>query len=105
MGSWSSSRMMRALDVAVVVVSYKSAQLAVGCLRSLEQERSSSRAHIRAVVVDNDSGDYPAIAAAIAANGWEPWAKIVSAPSNGGFGYGNNFGARLACQEQMPDYL
>lgn len=78
--------------VGVVIVSYKSAALAVDCLRSVAVERTRSALQIRCVVIDNASGDGPPIAQAISTNGWGDWARVVIAPRNGGFAYGNNLG-------------
>jgi N-acetylglucosaminyl-diphospho-decaprenol L-rhamnosyltransferase len=61
---------MKVVDVAVAIVTYRSARLTIDCLRSISAERSMSVLDIRAIVVDNASGDAPAIAAAIAENGW-----------------------------------
>jgi GT2 family glycosyltransferase len=59
---------------------------------------------LRVIVVDNASGDAPAIADAIAREGWD-WVTLIVAPRNGGFAYGNNLGFARACQESTPDYL
>ena len=56
----------RALSVAVIIVTYRSAQLAIDTLRALSTERLDQGLMVRAVVVDNASGDYPAIAQAVA---------------------------------------
>jgi N-acetylglucosaminyl-diphospho-decaprenol L-rhamnosyltransferase len=93
------------LDVAVVIVSYKSAQLTIDCLRSIRADHSTTGLRIHAVVVDNASGDLPAIAEAIGKNGWSSWATCVLAPSNGGFAYGNNLGISHACAASTPDYI
>src|SRR5262245_15912308 len=52
---------MIGIDVAITIVTYQCAHLTIECLRSIECERLSSRIHMRAVVVDNASGDAPAI--------------------------------------------
>jgi N-acetylglucosaminyl-diphospho-decaprenol L-rhamnosyltransferase len=96
---------MAELTVAVVIVSYKSAELAIESLQSLNVERSAAELAIRAVVVDNASGDFPRIAGAVAANGWGSWVTVVLAPRNGGFAYGNNLGIRHALQGGAADYL
>lgn len=84
-------------QVAVVIVSYRSAPLTIACLASLATERAAARpANLCAVVVDNDSGDAVPVGEAIAAHGWTDWVKLVRAPKNGGFGYGNNLGAATA---------
>ena len=48
---------MSDIDVAVVIVSYKSAAVAVECLGSLNAERADPRQRLRVILVDNDSGD------------------------------------------------
>lgn len=96
---------MRTLDIAVVIVSYRSAELAVQCLRSLLAERSAPGLHIRAVVVDNASGDFAAISRAIELGGWSSWVTPMVAPRNGGFAYGCNFGMSRAFSVAVPDYV
>jgi N-acetylglucosaminyl-diphospho-decaprenol L-rhamnosyltransferase len=92
-------------DVAVVVVTYKSAQLTIDALRSVQAERTASRLRVRAVIVDNDSGDLPVIARAMEQHDWSPWLTLVSAPRNGGFAYGNNLGIAQAYADGIPDYI
>lgn len=96
---------MHELTVTVVIVSYRSAELTIECLRSVHAERSAAGPRIRAVVVDNDSGDHPAIAHAVNENGWASWVATVLAPRNGGFAYGNNLGIRDALQVGPTDYV
>ena len=96
---------MRELTVAVVIVSYRSAALTIECLRSLLAERSNGGLNIRAVVIDNASGDHPLIARAVAENDWGSWVTPVLAPRNGGFAYGNNLGIRHALQSGPVDYV
>ena len=96
---------MSDLDVAVIIVSYKSAALTIDCLRSLEPERSGPGLKIRVVVVDNASGDGPAVARAIEENGWSSWAALVVSEKNGGFAYGNNVGMQRAYADGLPDYV
>jgi N-acetylglucosaminyl-diphospho-decaprenol L-rhamnosyltransferase len=96
---------MKEIDVAVAIVSYKSAQLTIDCLGSIEAERSIGQTRIRVVVVDNASGDAPAIAEAIEKNSWLSWVTLVRAPRNGGFAYGNNLAFRVAQENGTPDYF
>jgi N-acetylglucosaminyl-diphospho-decaprenol L-rhamnosyltransferase len=93
------------VEVVVLIVSYKSAELAVACLRSVERERSTPGLCIRAIVIDNHSGDFPAIAGAITANGWLSWIELINAPKNGGFAYGNNLGIAQAYATGAPAYF
>src|SRR5271155_2916678 len=96
---------MSAIEVAIVIVSYKSAALTIECLRSIDAERSTPGIRIRTIVVDNASGDSPEIARSIAENSWSPWAILITAPRNGGFGYGNNLAFRHALDRGRTDYF
>ena len=96
---------MAKIDVAVVIVTYKCAPLTIESLQSVAAERSAAGFHIRAVVVDNASGDAPCIAEAIESNGWRTWVTLVIAPKNGGFAYGNNVGIARAYEDQVPSYV
>src|ERR1700730_13368471 len=82
-------------DVVVIIVSYKCAALTIESIRSVAMERSSSGLSIRAIIVDNASGDAPAIGDAVEAGGWSSWVTVHCAPFNGGFAYGNNLGMKL----------
>ena len=68
---------MNEIDVAIAIVSYRSAALTIDCLRSIEVERSTPGISIRVIVVDNASGDAPAIAEAIEKNSWSSWVTLV----------------------------
>jgi N-acetylglucosaminyl-diphospho-decaprenol L-rhamnosyltransferase len=91
--------------IAVVIVTYKSARLTIEGLRSLAAERIASGLDIRAFVVDNASGDLPAVAAAVQQERWSDWAFPILAPKNGGFAYGNNLGIVCAYEQGKPDYV
>ena len=65
---------MRSFDVAVVIVTYRTAELTIACLRSVQEERQASKEiTVRAVVVDNASGDAAVIRSALEAEGWQSW--------------------------------
>jgi len=97
---------MNPIDIAIVIVSYKSAQLAVECLASIEAERQASQGPaIRVVLVDNASGDLPHITEAVQQNAWTSWVTLVLAPRNGGFAYGNNLGIACAYAQGRPSYI
>jgi N-acetylglucosaminyl-diphospho-decaprenol L-rhamnosyltransferase len=93
------------LDVAVVIVTYKSAPLTIESLKTVASERFAAGLSIRVVVVDNASGDLPQIARAIEEHGWSSWVTAVAAPKNGGFAYGNNLGIERAFAEGAPAYV
>jgi N-acetylglucosaminyl-diphospho-decaprenol L-rhamnosyltransferase len=92
-------------DIAVIIVTYKSAQLTIESLRSLVAERSLPGLRIRAIVVDNASGDLPVIAQAVKDNNWSSWVTLVMSPQNGGFAYGNNLGIQQAYAAGSPSYV
>jgi N-acetylglucosaminyl-diphospho-decaprenol L-rhamnosyltransferase len=96
---------MKQINVAIAIVSYRSAELTISCLHSIEAERSTHGLSIRVVVVDNASGDAPAIAEAIEANAWSSWVTLFLAPRNGGFAYGNNLAFRMARDDGPLDYF
>jgi N-acetylglucosaminyl-diphospho-decaprenol L-rhamnosyltransferase len=91
--------------VAVIIVTYKTAELTIACLESLLLELETPGIDLRAVVVDNASGDSPAIAQAIVSRAWQSWVTLVTAPRNGGFAYGNNLGFAEASRTRQPDYF
>lgn len=95
-------------SLLVVIVNYRTADLTIECLRSLENEVSSI-GNTRVVVADNDSGDGSAqsIAAAIAEHDWWSWASLLPLDDNGGFSSGNNavIGPALAAADRPPPDL
>ncbi|MDR2013516.1 MAG: glycosyltransferase family 2 protein [Rhodanobacter sp.] len=92
-------------DVAVAIVTYKSAELTIDCLHSIEVERAATTLGIRVIVVDNASGDAPAVQRAIDEFGWSSWVTLLAAPRNGGFAYGNNLAIREARRSGPPRYF
>ena len=92
--------------VAVVVVNYDTAGLALACLGSLAAERAAGE-RFRAVAVDNASPDGSArvLREAIAANGWSEWAELLSLERNVGFAAGNNAALRPILATDPPDYV
>jgi N-acetylglucosaminyl-diphospho-decaprenol L-rhamnosyltransferase len=92
-------------NVVAIIVSYKCAALTIESIRSLAAERASSGLSLRAIIVDNASGDAPAINAAVVDSGWADWVQVHCAPFNGGFAYGNNLGMELAFADVPPTYF
>ena len=78
--------------ILVVIVNYRTPQLTIESLASLAKEAARVLG-VRAVVVENDSGDDSAerIRAAIADNGWD-FVELVLSDRNRGFSGGNNLG-------------
>lgn len=91
----------------IIIVHYRTPDLAVDCLRSL----ASQREHLgggRVLVLDNASGDgsVERIHSAIAREGWPEWAEAVALNRNGGFAFGNNAGIRMAlAAPETVDYV
>jgi N-acetylglucosaminyl-diphospho-decaprenol L-rhamnosyltransferase len=96
----------RSKTVLVVIVNYRSAGLAVDCLRSLEPEVAAG-SKARVVVVENASGDDSAdrLASAIDREGWGGWVSLVVATRNGGFAAGNNVAIGPALASSTPPDL
>ena len=96
------------MKLLVVIVNYRTASLAIDCLRSLAPEIVQISGGVRVVVTDNLSGDdsVPRLEKAIADNHWADWASVLPLPSNGGFAYGNNMGIRPALESaDKPDFV
>jgi hypothetical protein len=89
--------------VLISIVAWKGADLTIDCLRSIEPERASLPG-LEVIVVDNASPDGAAerVEQAIAQAGWGAWARLVRAPSNGGFAAGNNIALRTLRGQAQP---
>ena len=90
------------VTLVISIVTWRAAALTLQCLQALEEQvRADSGA--RVIVVDNDSrdGTAEAVQAAIEANGWSGWAKLLRSPVNGGFAAGNNMAWRDAVREHV----
>ncbi len=83
------------VDVLVVVVSHRSARLALRCLASLAREAKRPELRLSVVVVENASGEEADLASGIERD-FKDLARLVVSPVNGGFGAGNNLGVRSA---------
>jgi GT2 family glycosyltransferase len=88
-----------------VIVNYRTPQLTINCLQSLEAEVRAV-GNVRVVVTDNASGDgsVELIRQAIETHGWDAWASLMALDHNGGFSFGNNAAIRpaLASVEAPP---
>lgn len=101
------TRHAAATRVAVVVVNYNTADLALDCLRSLAAERAAGECFLT-IVVDNASQDRSAekIRDAIAANRWGGWVELLPLEANVGFAAGNNAALRpLLALDDPPEYV
>ena len=82
------------INLAIIILNYRTPQLVVDCLFSLQNQMTSDEQQV--IVVDNASGDnsVEVIENTIAQQGWENWVKLVPSPVNGGFSAGNNVGIK-----------
>ncbi|MGB9184387.1 MAG: glycosyltransferase family 2 protein [Solirubrobacteraceae bacterium] len=86
---------MTAAPVTVAVVSWNTRELLLGCLEALRSEVETGRAEV--YVVDNTSQD----GSAAAARRQAPWARVLAAPGNLGFGAAVN----LVAARTQSDWL
>jgi GT2 family glycosyltransferase len=79
------------MKLLIVIVNYKSADLTIDCLRSLEADVKAIDG-ARVVVTDNKSPDdsVARLTAAVRDFDWSSWVEIQPLEKNGGFAYGNN---------------
>lgn len=94
------------MRLLIVIVNYRTPDLTVDCLRSLEPEVTTlGEGTCRVVVTDNLSGDgsADALARAVRENGWEGWCEVRPLDRNGGFAYGNN--RALPPVPDLPSYV
>ena len=95
------------MKLLIVIVNYRTADLTVDCLRSLDEELKGL-GDVHVVVTDNQSGDGSPqrIKQAIEDHQWGKWAKLMPLDRNGGFAYGNNEAIRPALAgDHPPDYV
>ena len=95
------------MKLLVVVLNYRTAELVVDCLRSLEAEIAAI-GDARVVVVDNasDDGSVEFIATAIEEEGWGGWAALQPQATNDGFAAGNNRAIELAlANDDAPQFV
>jgi hypothetical protein len=91
------------MQLLVVIVNYRTAELVVDCLRSLTDEVAALPG-TRVVVADNGSGDGSAerISEAIVEQGAGAWAQVLALEENVGFARGNNQAIAPALAEKQP---
>lgn len=93
--------------IAVVIVNYRTPDLALGAVDSLIGERTAEPG-LRVVVVDGGSGDGSAerLDAALAEPERTGWTELLACDLNGGFGWANNQAMLGLLQgADPPDYI
>lgn len=92
---------MNQASILVVIVNYRTPDMVLQCLASIQAERIAFP-NIRVHVIDNASGDGSAKVMQEGAHkkGWDDWVRIMASAQNPGFGAGNNVILReeLACE-------
>lgn len=93
--------------IALVIVNYRTPDLALGAIASLEAERAREK-DLQVVLVDGGSGDGSAdrLRDGLADAGHSDWVSLLPLDINGGFGWANNQAIlRLLQDENPPDYI
>ncbi len=82
------------MQLAIVILNYRTPQLVIDCLNSLQSEVKIGEHTV--IVVDNQSGDnsVPLISQAIGDHQWQDWVTLLPSAVNGGFSAGNNLGIK-----------
>jgi N-acetylglucosaminyl-diphospho-decaprenol L-rhamnosyltransferase len=91
------------IDVAVVIVNYRSTPLLIRCLETIESHGVDDPT-IHVHVCENASGDGSAdrIRCEIDARGWSGWVSLVALDHNRGFTGGNNVLLRSLLDSPTP---
>src|SRR5258706_2309114 len=91
------------MELLVVIVNYRTADLTIDCLRSLRDEIAAIRgSRVEVVAAASGDGSVQGIGAAIAANDWGGWATLRVLNTNRGFSAGNNAAVRPALAADDP---
>jgi GT2 family glycosyltransferase len=94
-------------SLAVVIVNYRTPDLAMACVDSLMAERDAI-GRFDVVLVDGHSPDdsVARLTAHFSGPQWRDWVSVLPLPMNGGFGWANNQAMlRLLQRPQPPDYI
>jgi N-acetylglucosaminyl-diphospho-decaprenol L-rhamnosyltransferase len=94
-------------EVAVVIVNYRTPELAVRCVATLQRERALLPS-LTAIVVDGGSEDGSArtLGDALKQGDYASWVSFLPLPINGGFGWANNQAMlTLARRETPPEFI
>ncbi len=94
-------------SLAIVIVNYRTADLAIACVDSLAGQRDAA-SPFDVIVVDGGSGDGSAekLMAHFGAAPWRDWVSVLPLDFNGGFGWANNQAIlRLLQRDRPPTYI
>src|SRR5258708_16858895 len=97
-----------ALRIAIAIVNYRTPDVVINCLRSLESELRRGLKDCVVIISDNQSGDgsVEKIRSAIDSQGWNDWPSMVPLDHNGGYAFCNNAIIRPFLEPSAPpDYL
>lgn len=91
------------MELAVVIVNYRTPQCTIECLETLARERANFP-QFMAIVVENGSGDCSCetLSNAIRNNHWSDWVSILPQTFNRGFAGGSNVGIQHAISQKSP---
>lgn len=95
------------LELAIVVLNYRTPGLTLDCLRSLAAEYGREPC-FHVWLLDNASGDdsLPRLTAAVRDEGWGAWVTVLPQERNTGFAGGNNIGIAAAlAHEPAPRHV
>jgi len=91
--------------IAVIIVNYRTADLAIDCVRALDAERGDFP-DLGVMLIDGGSEDGSAERMEAALGGEADWVTLLPLPINGGFGYANNQGLlALGEQAELPRHV
>jgi GT2 family glycosyltransferase len=95
--------MLQNTDILVVIVNYRTPDLTIDALASLQTQRMQ-QLKLRVVVTNAPAGDdsQQRIMHAITEHGWSDWVTFEQLDRNGGFAYGNNVGIKPALMSDNP---
>lgn len=89
-----NNSLMERIRWAIIILNYRTPQLVIDCLKSLENQIEIG--YDQVIVVDNASGDNSVelLQQTITENQWFSWVQLLPSSVNGGFSAGNNLGIK-----------
>jgi GT2 family glycosyltransferase len=95
------------MKLLVVILDYRTTDLTIDCLRSLEPEIAGTRdVHVAVWENGGGGGAFERLQRAVVENGWARWAEVARSDTNLGFTGGNNAVLRAAlASADPPEYF